>query len=142
MRSILQIGNDLTLLSTRAAVLRLTGASVIAASADEAIDILHREHFDLLVFCHTVSLQEREKISLAARKLNMNVRVLNVLRSSAIGLAPDETVSDPTRLVVKVTETLQNTPRAQQRPLLSASTSVWTNLLLTSKESSKRAIRR
>jgi hypothetical protein len=61
-------------------------------------------------------LHEREKISLEARKLHVNVRTLNVLRSSAISLAPDETVSDPKHLVAKVNETLQNARPEQQRP--------------------------
>jgi len=116
MCSILQVGNDVPLLSARAAVLRLTGASVIDASGDEAMDILHREHFDLVVFCHTVSLQEREKISREARKLHGNVRTLNVLRSSAMSLAPDETVPEPKRLLAKVNETLQNARPEQQAP--------------------------
>ena len=71
MHSILQIGNDPTLRTTRASVLRLTSASVVAASGDEAADILRAEHFDLVIFCHTVSPPQREKISLEARKLYM-----------------------------------------------------------------------
>jgi hypothetical protein len=95
-------------------VLRLTGASVIAASGDEAIDILQAIHFDLVIFCHTVSPPQREKISLEARKLYMDVRMLNVLPFTSMGLAPDEAVADPAGLLAKVTSTLQNARRAQQ----------------------------
>ena len=116
MRSILQVGNDAPLLSTRASVLRLTGASVVAASGDEAMDMLRRKHFDLIVFCHTVGLQEREKISLEARKFHVNVRTLNVLRSSSDSFAPEDTVSDPKHLLAQVNETLQNARPKQQRP--------------------------
>ena len=98
----------------RAAVLRLTGASVIAASSDEAMDILCREHFDLLIFCHTVSEQERERLSLEARKLHVDVRVLKVLRFSATSSAPDEALADPTGLLAKVNEALQNARLEQQ----------------------------
>jgi len=110
MRTILQVGNNSTLATIRASVLRLTGATVVAASGDEAMNLLRHEHFDLVVFCHTISLEEREKISREARMLHMAVRVLNIVRSSALeGLAPDEVAAaDPARLVAKVTETLQN----------------------------------
>ncbi|HTF69884.1 MAG TPA: hypothetical protein VK638_45120 [Edaphobacter sp.] len=76
--------------------------------------ILRREHSDLVVFCHTVSLQQREKISLVARKLNVNVRVLNVLPLSTMTPAPDEAAPDPGRLLAKVNETLQNALGEQQ----------------------------
>jgi hypothetical protein len=79
------------------------------------MDILRREHFDLLVFCHTVSEQERERISFEARKLHTDVRVLRVLRFSATNPAPDEAFADPAHLLAKVNETLQNA-RAEQQP--------------------------
>jgi hypothetical protein len=114
MRSILQVGNDSTLRTIRASVLRLTGASVIAVSSDEATGTLRGEHFDLVVFCHTVSRPEREKISRVARDLYVDVRVLDVLPFSAMNPAPNEAAADPTRLLAKVTETLQNSPDEQQ----------------------------
>jgi|UPI000478D7F1 DNA-binding NtrC family response regulator len=113
MRSILQIGNDSALRTIRAAVLRLTGASVVAASSHEAMSILRREHFDLLIFCHTVSEQEREEISQEARKLHRDVPVLNVLRFSAIPSALNEASADPAYLLAKVNETLQTSPDEQ-----------------------------
>ena len=116
MRSILQVGNDSTLRTIRASVLRLTGASVIAVSSDDARGILRREHFDLVVFCHTVSQPEREKISLVARHLYADVRVLDVLPLSAMNPAPNEAAADPARLLAKVTETLQNSRDEQQSP--------------------------
>jgi len=114
MRSILQVGNDSTLRTIRASVLRLTGAYVLAASTDEALKILRHERFDLVVFCHTVSLEQREKISHTARELYVDVRVLNVLPLSAVIPAPDEAAADPERLLAKVNEALQNTPGEQQ----------------------------
>jgi len=112
MRSILQVGNDSTLRTIRASVLRLTGASVIAASGNEAMGILRREHFDLVVFCHTVGQQQREKISLVARKLD--VRVLHVLPLSVMSAAPNEAAADPVRLLAKVNETLSDALGEQQ----------------------------
>jgi hypothetical protein len=78
------------------------------------MDILRREHFDLVIFCHTVSQQQREKISLVARKLYVDMRVLNVLPLSAMIPAPDEAAADPVRLLAKVNETLQNAVGEQQ----------------------------
>jgi CheY-like chemotaxis protein len=61
-------------------VLRQTGASVTAVSGDEAMGILSRESFDLVVFCHTVSQREREMISLVPRQRHADVQVLHVHR--------------------------------------------------------------
>ena len=77
--------------------------------------MLRREHFDLVVFCHTVSPRDREKVSLEARKRHLGVRVLNVLRFAESCAAPEETVSEPTRLLLKVTDALEKGPRNQQR---------------------------
>ena len=114
MRSILQIGNDSGLLVTRADVLRLTGATVETASGSEAIKRVGCERFDLIVFCHTVPEPQIDEISSAAREFFSNVSILKVLSSSFNDTALDETVPDPTRLVAKVAEALDNARLEQQ----------------------------
>jgi CheY-like chemotaxis protein len=66
MRSILQIGNEQVLREIRATVLRLLPVTVRTATIGEAIDLLRRERFDLILFCHTVT-QERERENLCSR---------------------------------------------------------------------------
>ena len=106
-------------------MLRLTGASVMAVSADQATHVLRREHFDLVVFCHTVSPQDLEKVVLEARKRHVGVRVLNVLRFAESCAAPEATVSEPTRLFLKATDALEKTLRNQQRGASALQQKMW-----------------
>lgn len=139
MRSILQVGNESTLRTIGHQRLELTGAYLLASSTDEAL--LRHERFDLVVFCHTVSLEQREKISRAERELYVDVRVLNVLPLSAVIPAPDEAAADPERFLAKVNEAPSKHSWRTTVVPLSASTSVWISLSPTSRESLKRMIR-
>jgi CheY-like chemotaxis protein len=114
MRSILQVGNDLALRDVRAAVLRLVGATVSTATTDEAIYLLQRRQFDLIVFCHTVPRREKEEISAVAREAYANIRVLYVLSPSRMNPAANESVAEPKQLLAKVMEIL-DTPAAEQQ---------------------------
>jgi CheY-like chemotaxis protein len=116
MHSILQVGNDSKLLSTRGSVLRQTGASVTAVSGDEAMGILCRESFHLVVFCHTISQLERGMISLVPRQRHADMRVLHVLLLSTISPALNEAVADPVHLLEKVFEALHIAPNEQEGP--------------------------
>ena len=62
MARILLIGEDSTLLRTRAEVLKKTGASIACASAHRATSLLEGERFDVIVLCH--SLPQRVSMDL------------------------------------------------------------------------------
>jgi CheY-like chemotaxis protein len=55
MFRILLAGSDSRLLATRAAVLAKTGAAVVHHTSIEALEVLDRQTFDLVVLCHTLS---------------------------------------------------------------------------------------
>jgi DNA-binding response OmpR family regulator len=68
MRAILTISHDEMLLATRAAVLRKTKAEVVAATANEAKKILKTRQFDLVVLCHSLSIEETLEIASLAHQ--------------------------------------------------------------------------
>jgi hypothetical protein len=58
MFRILSVGNDPCLLATRAAVLRYTGAEVDSADARSACRVVILRRYDLLILCHSVSMED------------------------------------------------------------------------------------
>ena len=76
MFRILSVGNDPRLLATRAAVLRYTGAEVDAADARSARRevILHR--YDLLILCHSVSMEDASDLKQMCRSYSPESRTL------------------------------------------------------------------
>ena len=54
MFSILVVGNDSALLSSRAAVLKRITSDVVQASPKDALSPPARSEFDLAVLCHTI----------------------------------------------------------------------------------------
>jgi CheY-like chemotaxis protein len=112
MCTILAVGQDEGLLSTRSAILRKCNAGVVAARASEAIQILKAQRFDLVVLCHTVtSVDMNELASLAHHKAN-DMRVLEILKATELNWgsrcpgADDMVLSKPETLVAKVREML------------------------------------
>jgi CheY-like chemotaxis protein len=117
MLTILAVGQDAELLSTRAAVLRKCNAGVISASPSEASLILKGQPFDLVVMCHTLSTDEMNELSLLARRQGSDVQVLEVLDAVESSwnrqpsAADDIVQSKPEALVAKVTEMLSVSAR-------------------------------
>jgi DNA-binding response OmpR family regulator len=116
MRTILTISQDELLLETRAAVLRQTKAEVVAATASEAKKILKSRQFDLVVLCHSLSVEETLEIASLAHQQTIAVPVLTVVPnadpvSEWRFIAPDSTAScDPGLLVEKVAGLLSVSP--------------------------------
>jgi DNA-binding NtrC family response regulator len=55
MARIVLVGEDSSLLATRAEVLKRTGASIACSSARRAKSVMDEEVFDILVLCHSVA---------------------------------------------------------------------------------------
>lgn len=112
MRTILAVGQDEGLLSTRSAILRKCNADVVAARASEAIQILKAQRFDLLVLCHTVTSVDMNELASFAHHRANDVRVLEILNATELNWCPrcsgadDMVQSKPETLVAKVTEML------------------------------------
>ncbi len=110
--TILAVGQDSGLLSTRAEVLRRTGADVVESGSAAAIELLETTRFDAVVLCHSVSAQEAEAIGRAAHQPEYSVPVIQVIpissrnRSSRPGVADAISEADPAMLVNHVIQLL------------------------------------
>ena len=119
MLTILAVGQDSELLSTRAAVLRKCNAGVISASPLDAPLILKAQPFDLVVLCHTLSPDEMNNLILVAHQQASEVQVLEVLDAVESSWnrqpsgADDIAQAKPEALVAKVTEMLSVSARAR-----------------------------
>jgi CheY-like chemotaxis protein len=116
MRRILVAGQDARLLATRAEVLKKTGAEIVSCTASEALKFLETEAPDLIVLCHSLSEEEAEMITRKAHERGQRTRLLMVVsEASRQRLHRDEmfdatTLSDPTRLIARAKELLQELP--------------------------------
>jgi CheY-like chemotaxis protein len=118
MQNILLAGQDSRLLSTRAAVLKKTGASVICCSASEAMKLVQLKSLDLVVLCHSLIEEEAEMIAEEAHRNPQRPKVLLViLTSDQSREIPHQnakfdaaSLPDPTALIAHATELLQRLP--------------------------------
>jgi CheY-like chemotaxis protein len=123
VRKILLAGQDPRLLSTRAAVLKKTGAEVVSCNASEALKVVESKTFDLVVLCHSVPAGEAEMIADSSRKHSDKTRVLLVIsgaRPESLGDAAKfdaVTLPDPARLIAQAAELLQGLPDHRLREL-------------------------
>jgi DNA-binding response OmpR family regulator len=112
MHTILAISQDELLLASRAAVLRRTNAEVIEAKASEAKKILKARQFDLVVLCHSLTVEETIEIASLAHQQTIAIPVLKVVSNAEFAsewtfITPDAVAScDPKVLVEKVAELL------------------------------------
>jgi CheY-like chemotaxis protein len=118
MQNILLAGQDSRLLSTRAAVLKKTGANVICCSASEALKLVPLESLDLVVLCHSLIEEEAEMIAEEAHRSPQRPKVLLViLTSDQSREIPHRdpkfdatSLPDPAALIAHATELLQGLP--------------------------------
>lgn len=112
MVTILSVGQDCNLLSSRAAVLMRTKAVVVNADFNNAMQALRDQRFDLVVLCHTLSTEEMIEVGRAAHELQKGARVLRVMSDTRPHAgddyidADDVSQSNPVSLVDKVIEML------------------------------------
>lgn len=119
MYKILLAGQDPRLLATRAAVLRKICGHVVSCNASEALKILESETPNLVVLCHSLSVEEAESVADKAYERGQGTRVLmlvsevNQERQHRDAKFDAVTLPDPTRLVARTTELLLELPSHQ-----------------------------
>jgi hypothetical protein len=106
MLGILAVGKDLSLLLTRAAVLRGAGAEVDVATPARLEAMMESRRYGLLVLCHTLSPAERAAITEMVGQRWSGVRVLQLVRERwmeepMVGVTAIST-PEPRRLVGQV----------------------------------------
>jgi DNA-binding response OmpR family regulator len=119
MQNILLAGQDSRLLSTRAAVLKKTGANVICCGASEALKLVRSKSLDLVVLCHSLVDGEAEMIAGEAHRSSQRPKVLLVILTSDqsreiphrdANKFDATTLPDPAALIAHATELLQRSP--------------------------------
>jgi hypothetical protein len=111
MEKILLVGDDIALLTSRAAVLASKKLEVVFCAARELATHSEGETFDLIVLCHSLSEDARGASVRTGRKRWPGVRVLQVLKhayqtSSVESDADAVTTADPGLLVENVMKLL------------------------------------
>jgi response regulator RpfG family c-di-GMP phosphodiesterase len=123
MPKILLAGQDVRLLETRAAVLRKTGAEVVYCEGSQVCNIVVSEMPDLVVLCHSLLEVEAEAIADQVHECCPKARVLLVVsqmadeRQNGDAKFDATSLSEPRRLVVRVTELLRGLPYQQVREI-------------------------
>jgi hypothetical protein len=119
MYKILLAGRDSRLLATRAAVLQKISDHVVSCNASEAPTVIESESPNLVVLCHSLSLEDAEKIADKAHERGDGTRVLMLLsEADPNGLERETkfdavTLSGPARLIKRTTELLQESPTSR-----------------------------
>lgn len=124
MYRILLAGDDLRLLETRAAVLGRTGSVVRWAARREVELFLREEHFDLLIFCHTLPMEQRERLTAFARQRWPKIFILQLVSTifeeqTADGKSDIRMSScEPHQLVCRTERLLKEIPPPISQPRL------------------------
>jgi CheY-like chemotaxis protein len=107
---ILNVGHDASLVSTRALLLRSGGHIVESTcSVEDAIARIRGGDFDLVILCHSLREEERQRLIRVIRSDGSSVAVMFVTGSAGEpgGTADRTVLSDPAGLLREVREVLQ-----------------------------------
>lgn len=116
MPKILLVGQDVSLLETRAEVLKKTGADVVYCIGSKVLDVLASELPNLVVLCHSLTEQEAEAIADKVHACSPKTRVLLVVsqvfeEKQYLGAKFDATsLPGPLRLIQRAGELLEDCP--------------------------------
>jgi DNA-binding response OmpR family regulator len=112
MPRVLLVGENQSLLQTRAAVLEQTGAEVVWLTPAELAADREPGAVDVLVVCHSIRVEDRRSLIANSRKRWPGVQVLQLVRydfeSSAPELGADGVAisANPAKLLSRITEML------------------------------------
>jgi hypothetical protein len=117
MQKILLVGNDDTLLRTRAWLLKQTQTVEVQTTGPADLgENANEQEFALLVLCHSLDIPARLKVSAEAHRRWPQVRVMQVLKDSfgrdSSGSYADDTVlaGEPEQLVTHARTMLEGWP--------------------------------
>ena len=115
MSRILLAGSDCRLLETRAAVLAKTGAEVVFHNTHEALAVLDRDVFDLVILCHSLIESEAAVIVAKVHEKAPGTKILLVTSNlDTYGMRPGSDVDatslpEPGHLVALASQLLKAT---------------------------------
>jgi CheY-like chemotaxis protein len=110
---ILLAGQDSRLLSTRAAVLNKISDHVVSCNVPEALQFLESHRPNLVILCHSLPVEDAEKIADKAHQRGEGTRVLMLVsdmgaeRQQCDGKFDAVMLPEPAGLITRTTELLQ-----------------------------------
>jgi hypothetical protein len=110
------VGQDAHLLATRASVLKKISGHVVSCNAWVALKFLESETPNLVVLCHSLSVEEAEGIADKAHRRDEGIRVLMLISPTSPDRSFGDTkfdaisLSGPAGLITKTAELLQGLP--------------------------------
>jgi CheY-like chemotaxis protein len=113
---ILLTGQDPRLLATRAALLKKIGAHVVSCNESETLKFLESETPNLVVLCHSLSVEAAERIADKVHERRKGARALmlvskvNPERLQRDAKFDAMAFPEPTQLIRRTTELLQGLP--------------------------------
>jgi hypothetical protein len=117
MHTILLVGADDVLLTTRAAILSRTGSAVICSNAATALAIQAEQKCELVVLCHSLAPEVCSSLTESIRKCWPATRILLVVSNREWGFAEARAAVDgtsspePERLIGQTAELLRGAGR-------------------------------
>jgi DNA-binding response OmpR family regulator len=118
---VLAVGRDPVLLETRSQVLQAAGYTVIPErSLKKAVARFREEDFDLVLLCHTIPAQDRERLTQLLREhtsrtpivsISCSVSGLDSFADATLGNEPEELLLGLRELLVKKTATVPDVRR-------------------------------
>lgn len=117
---ILMVGRDRILVETRSQVLRAAGYSVATTfTPRQAIDEFVKGDFDLVLLCHSIPEDARERLVSALRKYTSRTPIISVAAFSGQfdGFADATIESDPSLLLASLREVLHRSRNNSAGPL-------------------------
>lgn len=102
-RLILVVGQDPVVLSTRSSILRSAGYIVRSASSvAESINLFQDADFDMLLLCHSISVQDRDRLTRVIRSTGSRIPIYSIApasKDSQAGVADGILSSKPENLI-------------------------------------------
>ena len=114
---VLAVGRDPVLLETRSQVLQAAGYTVIPErSLKKALAMFREGDFDLVLLCHSIPAQERERLTRLLREHSSRTPIVSVsCFLSALDSFADATIgNDPKELLAGLLELLSGQEREQE----------------------------
>jgi|SRR6185312_9002511 len=120
----LSVGQDPVLLETRRQILRHAGYTVVSAlSVEQALQSFVSGDFDIVVLCHSMPVQDRERLTYSIRRHSPNTPVIVVtakvgamdsFADATIENEPEILLQEIPRMVHKTPENIRGNPGAHE----------------------------
>ena len=123
---ILAVGQDPTVLSTRCSILRSAGYLVRASSSvAEAVDLCEDLDLDLVLLCHSIPVQDRDRLTRVIRSTGSRIPIYTVASAASgfdAGGADGIFSCQPEVLIRELDAVLRTAPQASHRRAVACQT--------------------